>query len=113
MILTNVRVHCDKYSAHLGRPNCSLGPVEFDHTPTDDELAEALAEAGYVTEDGRHLCTYHADAGEPFTVTGDWFEIALGASIRTPIAWDAVNIEVKRAPADDPQHKLIPREVPC
>lgn len=100
MILTNVRVYCDKRSAALQPPNCTLGPVEFDHMPDIGELVESLTAAGYVIRDGKHLCTYHADAGEPLAVTGDWFEIAPGVSIRTLTAWDAVNIEVKRTATD-------------
>src|SRR5207302_772930 len=86
VITTHVVATCDKFSRFNGPlpPSCSAEPVEFDHAPTADELAQALTEAGYVTKDSGHLCPRHADQGERVTVTGDWQEIAPGVLVRAP-----------------------------
>lgn len=101
MITTRVTVYCDKFSRAVNPSTCAADPIEFDHAPADDELAQALTAAGYVTDKvGKHLCPRHADQGERVPVTGDWQELAPGVHVRMPQPWGFAEIEVKQVGND-------------
>lgn len=111
MILTNVSVYCEN-QVGLQSECVWSDQLSFDHVPTPEELAAALEEAGYITDDdGKHWCSRHADRGLKVTVGPDYQEIAPGVLVRASRFGGPLVIEVKRESADD--GKPIPHEVPC